>query len=103
MKVIVDQQDCVLYFSRSPIPFRRDKDVALTIYKHKGIYAFRKQAILDFSILPMGPLEAVEKIEGIRFLEYGKKIKMIRSENSAVGIDTPEDLEKALQLIKSNQ
>jgi 3-deoxy-manno-octulosonate cytidylyltransferase (CMP-KDO synthetase) len=103
VKVIVDQQDCVLYFSRSPIPFRRDKDVALTTYKHKGIYAFRKQAILDFSILPMGPLEAVEKIEGIRFLEYGKKIKMIRSENSAVGIDTPEDLEKALQLIKSNQ
>ena len=51
----------------------------------------------------MGPLEAAEKIEGIRFLEYGKKIKMVRSENSAVGIDTPEDLEKALQLIKANQ
>jgi 3-deoxy-manno-octulosonate cytidylyltransferase (CMP-KDO synthetase) len=102
VKVIVDQQDCVLYFSRSPIPFLRDQSVVLTTYKHKGIYAFRKQAIIDFSILPMGPLEAAEKIEGIRFLEYGKKIKMVRSENSAVGIDTPEDLEKALQLIKAN-
>jgi 3-deoxy-manno-octulosonate cytidylyltransferase (CMP-KDO synthetase) len=103
VKVIVDQQDCVLYFSRSPIPFRRDQNVKLTTYKHKGIYAFRKQAILDFSSLPMGPLEATEKIEGIRFLEYGKKIKMVRSDNSAVGIDTPEDLEKAIQLIKSKQ
>lgn len=102
VKVIVDQQDCVLYFSRSPIPFCRDQSINVVTYKHKGIYAFRKQAIIDFSILPMGPLEAVEKIEGIRFLEYGKKIKMIRSENNAVGIDTPEDLEKALQFIKSN-
>ena len=102
VKVIVDQNDCVLYFSRAPIPYRRDLEVALTIYKHKGIYAFRKQAIIDFSNLPMGPLEAAEKIEGIRFLEYGKKIKMVRSNNVAVGIDTPEDLEKAIKHLQQH-
>ncbi len=102
VKVIVDQNDCVLYFSRAAIPYRRDTSVALSIYKHKGIYAFRKQAIIDFSNLPMGPLEAAEKIEGIRFLEYGKKIKMVRSNNVGVGIDTPEDLDKAIKHLRQH-
>ena len=95
VKVITDSDDNALYFSRSPIPYRRDTEVAVTLYKHKGIYAFRKQAVLDFAQLPMQPLEASEKIEAIRFLEYGKKIKMIVSHNPAIGIDTPEDLERA--------
>ncbi len=99
VKVIVDAMDYALYFSRSPLPYVRDPEVALTVYKHKGIYAFRKQAIIDFSLLEMRSLEAAEKIECIRFLEYGKKIKMVRSHNLAIGIDTPEDLEKARQLI----
>lgn len=99
VKVIVDAMDYALYFSRSPLPYVRDPEVALTIYKHKGIYAFRKQAIIDFSLLKMRALEASEKIECIRFLEYGKKIKMVRSHNVAIGIDTEEDLEKARQLI----
>lgn len=99
VKVIVDAMDYALYFSRSPLPYVRDTSVPLTFYKHKGIYAFRKQAVIDFSLLKMRSLEAVEKIECIRFLEYGKKIKMVRSHNVAIGIDTPEDLEKARQLI----
>ncbi|MFC4633292.1 3-deoxy-manno-octulosonate cytidylyltransferase [Dokdonia ponticola] len=99
VKVIVDAMDYALYFSRSPLPYVRDREVALTIYKHKGIYAFRKQAIIDFSLLKMRALEAAEKIECIRFLEYGKKIKMVRSHNVAIGIDTEEDLEKARQLL----
>jgi len=99
VKVIVDYMDYALYFSRSPLPFVRDTQVPLIVYKHKGIYAFRKQAIIDFSHLKMRPLEASEKIECIRFLEYGKKIKMVRSHNLAIGIDTPEDLEKARKLI----
>ena len=99
VKVIVDAMDYALYFSRSPLPYVRDTEVPLTIYKHKGIYAFRKQAVIDFSLLKMRALEAAEKIECIRFLEYGKKIKMVRSHNVAIGIDTPEDLEKARQLI----
>ena len=64
-----------------------------------GIYAFRKQALLDFATLPMTPLEASEKIECIRFLEYGKRIKMIETLSKVIGIDTPEDLDKARRMI----
>ena len=100
VKVIVDQKDFALYFSRSPIPFPRDKDVATKYYKHKGVYAFRKQAILDFYRLPMLMLEASEKIECIRYLEYGKRIKMVETNVQGVEIDTPEDLERAKKLWK---
>ncbi len=95
VKVIVDNTNFALYFSRSPIPYPRDKEVNAVYYKHKGIYAFRKRALIDFQQLPMLPLEAKEKIEAIRFLEYGKKIKMVETDVSGIGIDTPEDLEKA--------
>ncbi len=95
VKVIVDNQNFALYFSRSPIPYPRDKEVKTTYYKHKGIYAFRKRALLDFQQLPMLALEATEKIEAIRFLEYGKKLKMVETHVTGIEIDTPEDLEKA--------
>ncbi len=100
VKVIVDQNDFALYFSRSPIPFPRDKDANARYFKHKGIYAFRKQALLDFTELPMQFLEATEKIECIRYLEYGKKIKMVETTVEGVEIDTPEDLERAKRLWK---
>lgn len=100
VKVIVDQNNFALYFSRSPIPYPRDKEVATKYYKHKGIYAFRKQALIDFYNLPMQPIEASEKIECIRYLEYGKKIKMVETNIEGVEIDTPEDLEKAKKLWK---
>ncbi|WP_092467337.1 3-deoxy-manno-octulosonate cytidylyltransferase [Winogradskyella thalassocola] len=100
VKVIVDQQNFALYFSRSPIPFPRGKDVGARYFKHKGIYAFRKQALLDFAVLPMQFLEASEKIECIRYLEYGKRIKMVETKIQGVEIDTPEDLEKAKRLWK---
>ncbi|WP_228237862.1 3-deoxy-manno-octulosonate cytidylyltransferase [Allomuricauda sp. M10] len=95
VKVIVDNQNFALYFSRSPIPYPRDKEVQATYYKHKGIYAFRKRALMDFKKLPMLTLEAKEKIEAIRFLEYGKKIKMVETHVTGIEIDTPEDLERA--------
>lgn len=100
VKVIVDKDNFALYFSRSPIPYPRDKNVDIQYYKHKGIYAFRKQAIMDFYRLPMRSLEAVEKIECIRYLEYGKNIKMAISNTTGVEIDTPEDLVKANKLLK---
>ncbi len=100
VKVIVDNQNFALYFSRSPIPYPRDKDAGATYFKHKGIYAFRKQALLDFTILPMQFLEATEKIECIRYLEYGKKIKMVETTVEGVEIDTPEDLARAKKLWK---
>jgi 3-deoxy-manno-octulosonate cytidylyltransferase (CMP-KDO synthetase) len=95
VKVIVDQRNFALYFSRSPIPYPRDENAGAKYYKHKGIYAFRKQALLDFYELPMRTLEAAEKIECIRYLEYGKKIKMVETSVEGVEIDTPEDLERA--------
>lgn len=103
VKVIVDKDNFALYFSRSPIPYPRDKNVEIQYYKHKGIYAFRKQAIMDFYRLPMRSLEAVEKIECIRYLEYGKNIKMAVSNTTGVEIDTPEDLVRANKLLKESK
>jgi len=100
VKVIVDHNSFALYFSRSPIPYPRDEQVEAKYFKHKGIYAFRKRALLDFQRLPMLPLEAKEKIEAIRFLEYGKKIKMVETEITGIEIDTPEDLQKAIKAWK---
>jgi len=102
VKVIVDKENFALYFSRSPIPYPRDKNAAVQYYKHKGIYAFRKKALLDFYKLPMRPMEAVEKIECIRFLEYGKNIKMAISNTQSIEIDTPEDLIRANKVLKDD-
>ncbi|MCD8442723.1 3-deoxy-manno-octulosonate cytidylyltransferase [Tenacibaculum dicentrarchi] len=101
VKVITDVNDFAIYFSRSVIPFHRDKELNVTYYKHKGVYAFRKQALLDFYNTPMTPLEAAEKIECIRYLEVGKKIKMIETSVESIGIDTPEDLEKAIKQLEN--
>ncbi len=95
VKVIVDHYNFALYFSRSPIPYHRAEEVDPPYFKHKGIYAFRKRALMDFQKLPMLPLEASEKIEAIRYLEYGKKIKMVETTISGIEIDTPEDLKRA--------
>lgn len=100
VKVIVDQNNFALYFSRSPIPYPRDKNAGARYFKHKGIYAFRKQALMDFYQLPMQFIEATEKIECIRYLEYGKRIKMVETNVQGVEIDTPEDLERAIKLWK---
>lgn len=101
VKVITDVNNLAIYFSRSVIPYHRDKEIAVKYYKHKGVYAFRKQALLDFYKTPITPLEAAEKIEAIRYQEIGKKIKMVETDVEAVGIDTPEDLEKAIQYLKN--
>ena len=99
VKVIVDQKGYALYFSRSIIPYPRDKEAGVKYYKHIGIYAFRKHALLDFYRLPMRSLEASEKLEQLRYLEYGKKIRMVETSHAGIGIDTPEDLEKARQML----
>ena len=97
VKVIVDHRNFALYFSRSPIPYPRASEIDTVYFKHKGIYAFRKSALMDFQRLPMLALEATEKIEAIRYLEYGKKIKMVETDVSGIEIDTPEDLKRAQQ------
>ena len=100
VKVITNKNDFALYFSRFPIPYPRNTDARVTYFKHIGIYAFRKEALIDFYNFPMLPLEAAEKIEAIRYLEYAKNIKMIETTHQTIGIDTPEDLEKARKMFK---
>jgi len=99
VKVVVDQNGFALYFSRSVIPYPREKNVGVRYMQHIGIYAFRKQALLDFYNLPMKSLEASEKLEQLRYLEFGKRIKMVETKDKSIGIDTLEDLEKARRMV----
>lgn len=103
VKVVVNKANHALYFSRSPIPYQRDATIKQPIYRHIGIYAFRKQALLDFANWEMGGLEATEKIECLRFLEYGKTIELAVNNEVSIGIDSPEDLEKAISYLKENK
>jgi 3-deoxy-manno-octulosonate cytidylyltransferase (CMP-KDO synthetase) len=100
VKVAVDIHNNALFFSRSVIPYPRDKEAAAKYYEHIGVYAFKKQTLLDFTNWPMSPLEAAEKIECLRYLENGVAIKMVVTEYMGVEIDTPEDLIKAAALLK---
>ncbi|MET0300992.1 MAG: 3-deoxy-manno-octulosonate cytidylyltransferase [Flavitalea sp.] len=94
VKVTVDRNRNSLLFSRSPIPYPRSED-PITYYKHIGVYAFRKQALMDFTTWPITPLEAAEKIECLRYLEYGIQLRMVEIDYMGVEIDTPEDFERA--------
>jgi len=99
VKVAVDRNMNSLFFSRSVIPYPRDKSIAIPYYEHIGVYAFRKQALINFTNWPMTPLEAAEKIECLRYLEYGVPLKMVLTQYMGVEIDTPEDLIKAAKLL----
>lgn len=99
VKVVVDQNLMALYFSRSIIPYPRDTAANPQYWQHIGVYAFRKQALMDFYDLPMQSLESSEKLEQLRYLEYGKRIKMVETNHIGVGIDTLEDLEKARKMM----
>ena len=100
VKVAVDLQMNSLMFSRSPIPYHRDQNLIPVYYEHIGVYAFRKQALLNFTSWPVTPLEAAEKIECLRYLENGGPIKMAVTDYMGVEIDTPQDLEKAAKLLQ---
>lgn len=95
VKVVCDKNNNALYFSRSPIPYKRNLQSSLPIYKHVGVYAFKKNTLLEFTMWPMGVLEQTEMLEQLRYLENGVSIKMVETTTSSIGIDTPEDLEKA--------
>ncbi len=99
VKVAVDKNMNSLLFSRSVIPYHRDKNIAVTYYEHIGVYAFRKQALLNFTQWSITPLEAAEKIECLRYLENGVPLKMVVTQYMGVEIDTPEDLERAAALL----
>ena len=95
VKVVVNKFNEALYFSRSIIPFPRDPNIAVPYYKHIGIYAYRKDALQQFTQLPPSLLEETEKLEQLRYLENGFKIRLALTNIPTIGIDTPEDLEKA--------
>ncbi len=99
VKVAVDKNMNSLFFSRSVIPYPRDKNFPTTYYEHIGVYAFRKQALMNFTQWPVTPLEAAEKVECLRYLENGIPLRMIVVDYMGVEIDTPEDLEKAARLL----
>lgn len=99
VKVAVDKNMNSLMFSRSVIPYPRSKETTIVYYEHIGVYAFRKQALLNFTSWAMTPLEAAEKIECLRYLENGIPLKMVVTDYMGVEIDTPEDLERAARLL----
>ncbi|MBK8609451.1 MAG: 3-deoxy-manno-octulosonate cytidylyltransferase [Chitinophagaceae bacterium] len=102
VKVAVDKNMNALMFSRSPIPYHRDKNITPVYYEHIGVYAFRKQALLNFTSWPITALEAAEKIECLRYLENGVPLKMVVTQYMGIEIDTPEDLARAALLLKKD-
>ena len=100
VKVNWDIHNFALYFSRSPIPYPRETEFRAKYYQHIGIYAYRKSALLNFTKLPMLQNEKAEKLEQLRYLEYGMKIKVLETSFMGIGIDTPQDLEKANAYLK---
>lgn len=101
-KVVVGTDGSALYFSRSPIPFLRTGGTDMPLYRHWGIYAYSRAALKRFVSLPESPLEKCEKLEQLRALENGMKIKVIQTQFQSIGIDTPEDLERAEEYLKNS-
>ena len=101
VKVVVDNQGDALYFSRSPIPFQRDvaSGFSRTVYKHVGLYGFRRDFLLTFAALPQTPLERAESLEQLRALEHGYRIRTVMTRYESIEVDTPEDLERVRQLM----
>jgi len=101
VKLVVDRNNFSLLFSRSCIPFRRNQETIVTYWRHIGVYAYRKKALLQFVQWPTGVLENIEKLEQLRYLENGVPLKMVETPFNSIGIDTPEDLERARLLLKN--
>jgi len=103
VKVITDRHSRAIYFSRLPIPFARDRDaLSMTRFKHIGLYVYRRDFLLGYSDLPVGPLEQAERLEQLRALENGYSIRVAETEYESLGIDTPEDFERVSKLYESS-
>ncbi len=108
VKVVVDRKGFALYFSRSPIPYIRDKhlgneDISGRYFKHIGLYSYTKDFLFTYTNLPKSTLEEEEKLEQLRVLEHGYKIKTIQTQYETVGVDTQEDLDKVRALMASRE
>lgn len=102
VKVITDNDDYGIYFSRSPIPYPRNLDMDC-YYKHIGIYAYKRDYVIEYSKMPSTPLEKAESLEQLRVLENGDKIKVIETDKKIIGVDTAQDLEKVINYIEKNK
>ena len=100
VKVVTDRAGDALYFSRCPIPYVRDGGIAH--YKHIGLYVYRRDFLLGYSDLPVGPLDQVERLEQLRALENGHRIRVAETEYDSLGVDTPEDLERVTRLFEAS-
>lgn len=101
VKVICDKNDYAIYFSRNPIPFPRKLDIS-NYYKHIGVYAYKRDFVLDYAKMPQTPLEISESLEQLRVLENGYRIKVLETKHKVLGVDTPEDLIKVIDYVKEN-
>ena len=95
VKVIIDKLGYALYFSRSIVPYQRDEKMNVDYFLHVGVYAYKKDVLMSFTKWPQSSLEKIEKLEQLRYLENGIKIKMAETDYNNIAIDTPEDLERA--------
>lgn len=100
VKVVIDENQYALYFSRSVIPFNREGKSSVSYCKHLGIYAYRKDFLLKFKNLPQSHLEKVEQLEQLRALEAGYKIKTVLTEIQTAGVDVPSDIKRVEALMK---
>ena len=99
VKVVVDQNDFALYFSRSPMPYCRSTDTPVTFWRHLGLYVYRREFLLHYARLTPTPLQLAEGLEQLRALEHGYRIKVPLTPHPAIGVDTPEDLERVRRLL----
>ena len=101
VKVILDRNSDAIYFSRSVIPFSRDKDAAVQYYRHQGIYGYSRQFLLQFVKWKPTMLEKAEQLEQLRAIEHGVKIRVVVNKSSSLGVDTPEDAVQAESLLRA--
>lgn len=99
VKAITNKNNQAIYFSRSPIPYRRNPGVDITYFKHVGIYGYRKQVLAEITQLPMGKLEQAESLEQLRWVENGYSIVLKETDLETIAIDTPDDLDKVLKML----
>jgi 3-deoxy-manno-octulosonate cytidylyltransferase (CMP-KDO synthetase) len=103
VKVVTDADDNAIYFSRSPIPYVRGSGgEATTYFKHIGLYVYQRDFLLAYSDLPIGPLERAERLEQLRALENGHKIRVVETEYESLGVDTPEDWARVSALFEKS-
>jgi len=102
VKVVTDGAGNAIYFSRCPIPFARGESGGTPYFKHIGLYVYRRDFLLEYSALPVGPLEIAERLEQLRALENGFRIRVVETEYESLGVDTPEDLERVSRLFDAS-